>query len=77
MELKGHRASVLSFSFSGDSHRFGIRNVPLDIFGIISVFKNFRVATVSKDGSWKLWDTDGKSDHGTIKIIALSHQAST
>ena len=36
MELKGHRASVLSFSFSGDSHRFG--NMTLN-FCDISDFK--------------------------------------
>ena len=58
MELKGHRASVLSFSFSGDSHRFGsFLNSSCNYFR----FQNFniRVATVSKDGSWKFWDTDG------------------
>uniref|UniRef100_T2M2R1 Transducin beta-like protein 2 n=1 Tax=Hydra vulgaris TaxID=6087 RepID=T2M2R1_HYDVU len=37
LELKGHSAGVLSFSFSNDSKR---------------------AATVSKDGTWKIWDID-------------------
>ncbi|XP_057295266.1 transducin beta-like protein 2 isoform X2 [Hydractinia symbiolongicarpus] len=37
LELKGHSAGVLSFSFTNDSKRVG---------------------TVSKDGTWKIWDID-------------------
>jgi len=37
LELKGHKAGVLSFSFSNDSKRMG---------------------TISKDGTWKVWDID-------------------
>lgn len=37
-ELTGHKAGVLSLSFSADSSR---------------------IATVSKDSTWKLWKADG------------------
>ncbi|XP_030847807.1 transducin beta-like protein 2 [Strongylocentrotus purpuratus] len=68
MELKGHKASVYSFSFNLDSSR---------------------MATVSKDGTWKLWDTDveyakqqdpyllltGQYPHSGPCLIALSPDA--
>ncbi|KAK3084303.1 hypothetical protein FSP39_011349, partial [Pinctada imbricata] len=52
-ELKGHSAGVYSFSFNNDSSRY----VPSS--GITKPLRNFtRMASVSKDMTWKYWNTD-------------------
>ena len=59
MDLKGHSASVVSLSFSGDSHRSVLLNISLLFVIKCCVCFCCRMATVSKDGSWKFWDIDG------------------
>ena len=64
MQLKGHQASVLSVSFSSDSQRFVYCCVqvlcPLQCVTVYFTFSfTKRMASVSKDGSLKIWDING------------------
>lgn len=66
MELKGHSAAALSLSFSGDSLRCVY--VHRGLTSCSSIYTSIhlcvwlcthRMATASKDGTWKFWNTDG------------------
>ena len=69
MDLKGHSASVVSLSFSGDSHRSVLLNIRLLIVMQCCVCIYCRMATVSKDGSWKFWDIDGVFSKIYSKVV--------